>query len=72
MNIEQIIFNIMKSNAHNWVRYWLNKEISGLTAEQYSFETIKKQYNMPFLKIGMNAIVNHKAVRVTWLNGTNP
>lgn len=31
MNIEQIIFNIMKSNAHTWVRYWLSKEISGLT-----------------------------------------
>ena len=31
MNTEQIIFNIMKSNAHSWVRYWLTKEISGLT-----------------------------------------
>lgn len=31
MNIEQIIFNIMKSNAHTWVRYWLSKETSGLT-----------------------------------------
>jgi len=29
MNIEQIIFNIMKSNAHTWVRYWLST--SGLT-----------------------------------------
>ena len=27
MNIEQIIFNIMKSNAHTWVRYWLSKEV---------------------------------------------
>lgn len=30
MNIEQIIFNILDSNAHNWVRYWKQKEISGL------------------------------------------
>ena len=31
MILEQIIFNIMKSSAHNWVRYWSQKEISGLT-----------------------------------------
>lgn len=30
MNIEQIIFNILNNNAHNWVRYWKNKEISGM------------------------------------------
>jgi hypothetical protein len=41
-----------------------------MTAEQYSFETIKKQYNMPFLKIGMNAIVNRKAVRVTGVSNS--
>lgn len=29
MNIEQIIFNLQ--SAHRWVRYWKQKEISGLT-----------------------------------------
>jgi hypothetical protein len=31
MNIEQIIFNFLNSSAHNWVNYWKNKEISGIT-----------------------------------------
>jgi len=31
MNIEQIIFNIIKDNAHRWVRYWKNNELKGLT-----------------------------------------
>jgi hypothetical protein len=31
MKIEQIIFNLVNSSAHNWVRYWKNREISGLT-----------------------------------------
>ena len=31
MNIEQIIFNILNKSAHTWVRYWKQKEISGLT-----------------------------------------
>lgn len=29
MNIEQIIFNLQ--SAHRWVRYWKQKEITGLT-----------------------------------------
>lgn len=29
--METIIFNILKKSAHNWVRYWITKEISGLT-----------------------------------------
>lgn len=35
MNIEQIIFNIMKSNAHTWVRYWLSKEVSVTLPGEY-------------------------------------
>lgn len=31
MNIEQIIFNILNKSAHRWIRYWKQKEISGLT-----------------------------------------
>lgn len=31
MSIEQIIFNLLNKNAHTWVRYWKQKEISGLT-----------------------------------------
>lgn len=31
MNVEQIIFNILNKSAHAWVRYWKQKEISGLT-----------------------------------------
>ena len=31
MNVEQIIFNILNKSAHTWVRYWKQKEISGLT-----------------------------------------
>ena len=33
-------------------------------ADKYSFEHIKQQYSMPFLQIGMNAIVNKNAVKV--------
>lgn len=29
-------------------------------ADKYAFEQIKQQYSMPFLQIGMNAIVNKK------------
>lgn len=35
MNIEQIIFNIMKSDAHTWVRYWLSKEVSVTLPGEY-------------------------------------
>ena len=31
MDIEQIIFNILNKSSHTWVRYWKQKEISGLT-----------------------------------------
>ncbi|WP_106827669.1 hypothetical protein [Parabacteroides pacaensis] len=31
MNIEQIIFNILQENPQAWVRYWKNKEISGIS-----------------------------------------
>ena len=31
MSIEQIIFNLLNKSAHTWVRYWEQKEISGLT-----------------------------------------
>lgn len=31
MNIEQIIFNLLNNNPHAWVRYWVQKEMSGLT-----------------------------------------
>lgn len=31
MNIEQIIFNILKENPQTWVRYWKSEEISGMT-----------------------------------------
>lgn len=31
MNIEQIIFNLLNKNAHTWIRYWKQKEMSGLT-----------------------------------------
>ena len=31
MSIEQIIFNLLNKNAHTWVRYWQQKEMSGLT-----------------------------------------
>lgn len=27
----QIIFNLLNKNAHTWVRYWQQKEMSGLT-----------------------------------------
>lgn len=31
MNIEQIIFGIIKDSAHRWVKYWKNEELQGLT-----------------------------------------
>jgi hypothetical protein len=31
MDIEKIIFNIANYGAYTWVRYWIQKEISGLT-----------------------------------------
>lgn len=31
MDIEKIIFNIANYGVHTWVRYWVQKEISGLT-----------------------------------------
>ena len=31
MSIEQIIFNLLNKKAHTWVRYWKEKETSGLT-----------------------------------------
>lgn len=31
MNIEQIIFNILSKYPHSWIRYWIQKEISGLS-----------------------------------------
>lgn len=31
MDIEKIIFKIANYGAHTWVRYWVQKEISGLT-----------------------------------------
>ena len=31
MDIEKIIFNIANYGAHTWVRYWRQKEMSGLT-----------------------------------------
>jgi len=37
-------------------------------SEQFSFDQIKQQYSMSFLKVGMNAIVNRKAVKVTGIS----
>lgn len=31
MNIEQMIFNLLNKSPHTWVRYWKQKEMSGLT-----------------------------------------
>ena len=31
MNLEQIIFNIIKRSAQTWVRYWKSTELSGVT-----------------------------------------
>lgn len=31
MNIEQFIFNLLNKSAHTWIRYWKQKEMSGLT-----------------------------------------
>lgn len=31
MKIEQIIFNILNNSVYTWVRYWKQKDISGLT-----------------------------------------
>lgn len=28
MDIKQIIFNILSSNVHTWVKYWISKEYS--------------------------------------------
>lgn len=33
-------------------------------ADKYAFEQIKQQYDMPFLQVDMNAIVNKNAVKV--------
>lgn len=43
MKIEQIIFNILNRNAHSWVRYWVNKEISGMTMPG-EYLTIRSNY----------------------------
>lgn len=31
MSTEQILFNILNKSSQTWVRYWENKEISGMT-----------------------------------------
>lgn len=31
MSIEQILFNILNKSSQTWVRYWKQKEISGMT-----------------------------------------
>ena len=51
LNIAEID-KILKTNINNEVN-------------QYAFELLKQQYDMPFLRIGMNAIVNKNAVKVT-------
>ena len=33
-------------------------------ADKYAFEQIKQQYSMPFLQIGMNAIVNLSLIHI--------
>lgn len=42
----------------------LQNRIKMNEADKYAFEQIKQQYSMPFLQIGMNAIVNKNAVKV--------
>lgn len=39
-------------------------------AEKYAFDSVKKQYGMPFLEIGMNVLVNRKAVRLTGISNS--
>lgn len=39
-------------------------------AEKYAFEQIKTNYNMPFLKVGMNVLVNRKACVVTGVSNS--
>lgn len=34
-------------------------------AQQFAFEQIKTNYGMPFLEVGMNVLVNRKAVKIT-------
>ena len=41
MSIEQIIFNLLNKNAHTWVRYWQQKEMSGLTMPGEYIETVR-------------------------------
>lgn len=33
-------------------------------AQQFAFDQIKTNYNMPFIEVGMNVLVNRKAVRI--------
>lgn len=39
-------------------------------SEKYAFEQIKTNYNMPFLVIGMNVLVNRKACVVTGVSSS--
>jgi hypothetical protein len=43
MDIKDIIFQIITTNAHNWVRYWVNEELSGVTLPGEYIE-IKSNY----------------------------
>lgn len=31
MDIEQIIYEVLKNSTHTWVRHWISKETSGFT-----------------------------------------
>ena len=39
-------------------------------ANKYAFEQVKTNYNMPFLEIGMNVLVNRKACTVTGVSNS--
>lgn len=39
-------------------------------AQQFAFDQIKTNYNMPFLEVGMNVLVNRKAVRITGVSNS--
>ena len=40
------------------------------TAQQFAFDQIKTNYDMPFLEVGMNVLVNRKAVRITGISNS--
>lgn len=71
MKIEQIIFNIINNSVYTWVRYWKQKEISGLTMLGEYIEIRSNFLSRKTLKELYDAGFNIESIKPQKINADN-